>query len=187
MIKLFFSNASSDKKLGSDPRYYNQLKQKYLMILRSLTVLLLIILFPCVAISLVKDTGTPRSETSIEDHIIFSAPEVKAHIISPDGDIEIQVGESVYFNGYATDGEPPDTYHWDFDGAAPDSHEDRPGDILFDTKGVYLITFTVVDSWEDVAKDTVTIYVGVSMDNDDDDDNGSGGGGCFVNTVSSIQ
>jgi len=70
-------------------------------------------------------------------------------ILSPDTNIIIGEGESVFFTGTASD---PDTgvanlnYRWNFANGAADSTLLSPGFIPFNQAGVYPVTFTVTDS-----------------------------------------
>jgi len=83
-----------------------------------------------------------------------------AGISSPAADITITEGDSVSFEGLVTGGNGPFVYAWDFGSSAirTSSLED-PGTVVFDTAGVYTVTFTVTDSDGDVSHDTVTITV----------------------------
>ncbi len=83
-----------------------------------------------------------------------------AGISSPEADITITEGDSVSFEGLVTGGNGPFVYAWDFGSPAirTSSLED-PGTVVFDTAGVYTVTFTVTDSDGDVSHDTVTITV----------------------------
>jgi PKD repeat protein len=69
-------------------------------------------------------------------------------IDAPIGDVEIDVGQTVTFEGTGSDpdGDPALRYLWDFNGVAPNSTEEDPGAILFDTSGAFTTTFTVTDS-----------------------------------------
>jgi hypothetical protein len=85
--------------------------------------------------------------------------QVKASIDSPSGDVSIAVGDTVNFQGSASGGKTPYTYSWDFDGAAANSAEEDPGDIIFDALGTYTVTLTVTDDDGDDDTDTVTVTV----------------------------
>jgi len=71
----------------------------------------------------------------------------------------IYEGESVNFQGSVEDGDAPFTYSWDFDGSASDSDREDPGDVTFQTPGVYTVTFFVSDDDDDTDSDSVTITV----------------------------
>src|SRR5205085_10711198 len=68
----------------------------------------------------------------------------------PASDSTITVGQSVTFNGSATDTNPNATinYHWVFDSASgvANSTQQTPGSVQFKTSGVFTVTFTVQDS-----------------------------------------
>jgi hypothetical protein len=70
-----------------------------------------------------------------------------ATITNPPGDVSIQAGQPVTFEGTATD---PDgsvaLYHWVFPGGSPNrSNLQNPGAVTFATPGVYTASMTVVD------------------------------------------
>lgn len=128
------------------------------------------------------ETAPLRSIAAEKNPVIFSNSYPIPRIVTPEADTEIPVGGSVYFSGNVLEGWPPFAYYWDFGGGAPESIEKDPGEVVFDTKGVYIVTFSVKDDLTNSGSAVVTIYVGVSMD-DDDDDGGGGGGGCFIKGV----
>jgi len=68
-------------------------------------------------------------------------------IVGPIADMAINVGSSVNFMGTGFDPDSNTTlsYHWDFDGAAPDSFQQN-NNVVFTTAGVYRVTLTVTDS-----------------------------------------
>jgi len=80
-----------------------------------------------------------------------------AKIDSPPLDQEILAGKSIYFSG--TKGGYNVTNLWDFDGAAPDSNEEDPGEITFTQRGAYTIIYKVTDEWGTYASDSVLITV----------------------------
>ena len=69
-------------------------------------------------------------------------------IVQPSSDMNIKVGESVYFAGFANDvdGNAPLSYFWNFSGAAVDSALETPGNIMFSRPGTYMVNFTVIDA-----------------------------------------
>ncbi len=71
-----------------------------------------------------------------------------ATIDAPAGDVTIVQGGSVSFMGNGTDPDNnlPLTYGWNFGGGAPDSTQQNPGAVTFDTAGTFTVTFTVTDS-----------------------------------------
>jgi len=70
-------------------------------------------------------------------------------ILSPAGDMTISEGEFVFFRGTATDveGNTPLRYLWNFDGAMPNSSAQNPGNMFFQTPGIYRVTLTATDSF----------------------------------------
>jgi len=105
-------------------------------------------------------------------------------IVLPIGDETIAPGESINFHGKATDGNPPYTFQWDFDGGTADSSEEDPGRQIFYTPGVYQVTLTAFDDDGDSGTTSITITVGGNDDGDSDGGGGSGGGGgCFINAL----
>jgi len=112
-------------------------------------------------------------------------------IDTPADDVSIETGESVDFTGSASDpdGATPLTFRWDFDGGAPDSSDEDPGPVTFDTAGTYTVEFNVTDATNlpDPTPDTVTVTVtdpatvppgGGGSDGNSGGD--SGGGGSFL-------
>lgn len=71
-----------------------------------------------------------------------------ATISSPTGNVTIQQGGSVTFQGSGTDpnNNTPLTYNWNFGGGAPNSTQQNPGSVTFNTAGTFTVTFTVTDS-----------------------------------------
>lgn len=85
-------------------------------------------------------------------------------ILTPAANVVIGVGETVNFTGQGADpgGNTPLSYLWDFGGGATDSNVENPGDIAFDTIGVYQVSFVVTNSLglADPTPPTRTITVG---------------------------
>lgn len=82
-------------------------------------------------------------------------------ITSPPGDVAIAPGESVFFEGMASDPDgDPVTVEWDF-GDGTSSPDLAPGDHTYNDPGVYLVTFTATDDQglSDPTPDTRTITV----------------------------
>ena len=69
-------------------------------------------------------------------------------IVTPGDDITISAGGSVNFSGSGVDPDSnlPLSYTWDFDGAAPNSSQQNPGQVTFAAVGTYMVTLTVKDS-----------------------------------------
>lgn len=69
-------------------------------------------------------------------------------IENPPADMTISIGDTVNFGGTGHDanGDLPLSFYWDFDGAFPNSSEQTPGELLFDTAGIYRVTLTATDA-----------------------------------------
>jgi len=69
-------------------------------------------------------------------------------ILTPQEDLTIQTGESIFFSSFAIDPDAnnPLTYLWDFAGVIPESNQPIPESVAFPTAGVYTITMTVTDA-----------------------------------------
>ncbi len=84
-------------------------------------------------------------------------------IDEPADDVSIETGESVTFEGSGTDpdGAVPLAFSWDFDGGAPDSTDEDPGPVTFNTAGTYTVELTVTDATglADPTPDTVVVTV----------------------------
>ena len=83
-----------------------------------------------------------------------------AAISGPTGDVTIVQGGSVSFSGAVSGGDAPLTHSWTFadSGISPSSLED-PGNRIFNTTGIFTVTYSVTDSDGDVSSDTVTVTV----------------------------
>ena len=68
-----------------------------------------------------------------------------ATIVSPGEDLTISVGDTVNFVGEAVDPAPDTTltFEWDFDGGAPDSDAQSPGNVTFDILGMFEVVLEV--------------------------------------------
>ena len=68
-------------------------------------------------------------------------------IVGPFDDMAINAGGSINFmgTGFDPDSALPLTYHWTFDGAAPDSFQQNQ-QVVFTQPGVYVVSLTVMDS-----------------------------------------
>ena len=67
-------------------------------------------------------------------------------IVAPASNVSIQEGESVNFEGSASDPDGDEmNYHWDF-GDGMSSTNLSPGEHTYDDSGTYTVTFTVTDS-----------------------------------------
>jgi PKD repeat protein len=79
----------------------------------------------------------------------------------PFGDMTINVGGAVYFEGTGFSDNATIFYNWNFDGGAANTNVEDPGIIVFSTQGTYTVTFNVSDdeSLWDPTPDTVVITV----------------------------
>jgi len=89
-----------------------------------------------------------------------------SHILSPQGDILINVNEAITFEGHGEDpdGNTPLNFLWTFDGAIGDDHTQTPGSLIFDTPGTYKVRMMVTDAMGNVdptpAERVVTVMSG---------------------------
>ena len=85
-------------------------------------------------------------------------------IVAPAPDVEILLGDSVYFEGFAEDPEGGDvTWEWDFGGGADVRPTELiPGNVTYDVNdGVFIATLTVKDNKDAVCTANVTVTVGL--------------------------
>ena len=67
-------------------------------------------------------------------------------IVSPPGNVTIQAGESVSFEGQAVDSDGTvASVSWDFGGGAPGSSALVPGEVTFTEPGTFTVTFVATD------------------------------------------
>jgi len=86
--------------------------------------------------------------------------ELTASIDSPDPTGTINEGTPLNFQGTVENGGASLIYSWDFGGGAGNSDAEDPGDIVFDTEGIYTVTFTVTDDADNQESSaTVTVTV----------------------------
>ena len=105
-----------------------------------------------------SDPSPDTRTISVEDGS-NQAPE--GVILSPDGDVTIPAGDSVFFEGSADDPDGDEvTVEWDF-GDGEISSDLVPGDHTYDNPGTYNVTFTATDDQglSDPTPDTRTITV----------------------------
>jgi PKD repeat protein len=71
-----------------------------------------------------------------------------ATVGSPAGNVTVVQGGTVNFQGSGTDpnNNLPLTYNWNFGGGAPNSTAQNPGAVMFNTAGMFTVSFTVTDS-----------------------------------------
>ncbi|WP_207683088.1 PKD domain-containing protein [Desulfonema magnum] len=99
-----------------------------------------------------------KGETRELDPIVL-AEFPSALIISPGSDVVVDTGEAVYFQGSFTGGNAPFAYSWNFNGGAADSELKVPGNIVFQTPGVYPVSFAVTDRDGDMSACSITVSV----------------------------
>ncbi len=115
------------------------------------------------------DTGANKNDVTCVQGSVYDSVTIKvdtpiAHIDTPTTDATIEPGQAVNFTGTASDddGDMPFSYLWDFGGGAPNSTVEDPGNVVFNTPGVYNVRFSATDvSGEvDLTPDTRVITVG---------------------------
>jgi PKD repeat protein len=86
-----------------------------------------------------------------------------ASITAPADNVTIVQGGTVNFQGSGADPESnlPLTYSWDFGGGAPNSTQQNPGEVTFNTVGAFIVTFTVTDS-QGLVSESVTRTITVT-------------------------
>jgi len=82
-----------------------------------------------------------------------------ASISSPLSDMTIKEGGSVNFQGFVIRGNAPFSYSWNFEDGAANAYVQNPGNVSFQTAGVYNAMFTVKDSDGDIAAASVSVTV----------------------------
>ena len=101
-------------------------------------------------------------EEDIEWYIDFAADE-PVYILSVNIPNIGEVGKSINFSAVADLGEPPYSYHWDFDDGET-SDEQRPTHI-FDEARTYNVTLTVTDNSDETAIEYADIEIVSGDDN----------------------
>lgn len=97
--------------------------------------------------SLGQSDPTPATRTiTVAQANVNQPPD--GQITAPSTNQSINVGQSVYFAGVGSDsdGNTPLTYLWNFDGAAANSINATPGNVVFNTPGTYNVRLTVTDA-----------------------------------------
>ena len=82
-----------------------------------------------------------------------------AVIVTPASNATIFAGGSVNFQGFASGGNVPLTYLWQFGGSAGSSTALNPGPRQFTNPGTYNVAFTATDVDGDTSTDSVTVTV----------------------------
>ncbi len=85
-------------------------------------------------------------------------------ISSPSGNVTVTKGQSVHFRatGTSPDGNLPLSYFWNFGGGAPNSSQQNPGDVVFNTVGTFTVTLTISDNQGNDDRTPATIRVTVN-------------------------
>ena len=104
--------------------------------------------------------GDPGGAPLLSVEYVENQPPV-AIIDAPATDIMITAGQSVSFSGTGKDpdGSQPLSFSWDFNGGASNLAIEDPGEISFDTPGIYTVTFTVTDGFGLTDTDQVMVSV----------------------------
>lgn len=131
--------------------------------------------------------GFGEPDPTPDTRTINVQPTTDGIIDTPTGNVTIEPGQSVTFTGTGIDsnGNPPLTFLWDFDGGAPNSTQEDPGAVTFDNAGVFRVTFTVTDSQNqaDPNPDTRIITVANPSATTQSGGGGGGGGSCFISAA----
>ncbi len=88
----------------------------------------------------------------------WSSGDMTVTIDTPLSAITIDEEESVNFTGSVHGGTAPYTYGWSFGGISY-SEKENPGNITFDSAGIYEIVFLVMDSHQAIAFDSIRVTV----------------------------
>jgi len=113
---------------------------------------------------MVVDSLGQISESPAEVTILVDVPDSpNATILTPENNIHILPGDSLDFTSEAVSpiDALPISYLWDFGGLMPESIEQNPGIITFDTPGNYIFTLTVTDANGVIDATPATVIVNV--------------------------
>jgi len=90
-------------------------------------------------------TPAQRLITVIGNNSNNLAPD--SHILEPQNNLVINVGDAVRFRGHGVDPEGATNlaFDWDFDGALVNDTAQNPGDMVFDRAGVFNVRMAVMD------------------------------------------
>ncbi|MDH5546143.1 MAG: PKD domain-containing protein [Gammaproteobacteria bacterium] len=120
-----------------------------------------------------KDPNPPKRRITVIDPFAGTPPVngvLATTIISPQSDVTIRPGESVFFSGQASANNNPGLfqYFWTFGGAAANSNLPTPGNITFPIPGQFFVTFYVTDQTGNVvgnpATRTITVRAPSNVD-----------------------
>ena len=107
----------------------------------------------------VTDADGDSAVDAVAVAVVPADTEPTASIESPADGTTLAPGEAVEFLGAVTGGNPPFSYRWDFGGGGPSVDLADPGPVVFETPGVYEITFSVTDTDGDGSSASVTLTV----------------------------
>ena len=109
-----------------------------------------------------SDPTPPMRMITVFDPFSILAAEPIANIDTPAGDQTIMVGSTLNFTGSGSDpaSSEPVIFMWDFDGVtAENSAQQNPGDIVFNTPGIFTIVLSVSDSVGNIGTSQITVTV----------------------------
>lgn len=107
----------------------------------------------------VKGGGGTANDTRKVVVLPATPDPLAVEINNPATDLAIYAGQAVNFSGTVAGGTPAYTYLWNFAGGAVNQTVEDPGDVIFDTPGTYVVTFTVTDSASVSASVSRTVQV----------------------------
>jgi len=104
------------------------------------------------------DPNPPIRTVTVTDVKIENHVPLDSVILSPQQNVTINAGEAVTFLGQGTTNNivGPLRYLWDFDGAAPASGDQSPGDIVFSQPGRYEVELIIGDANGDIVSKEVS-------------------------------
>jgi len=90
------------------------------------------------------DPSPATINITVVDPFANQAPD--GTIVDPQANVSIDVGQSVLFRATANDPEGDSmTYFWNFGGGAGNLNVLNPGNVVFNTPGIFTVTFTATD------------------------------------------
>jgi PKD repeat protein len=107
-----------------------------------------------------NDGDTASDTVSVTVRALYVDVTPTASIVSPSTSATITEGESVAFAAAVTSGNAPFTHAWSFGNGGPAARTmEDPGNVTFNTAGIYTVTYTVTDNDGDIASDSLTVTV----------------------------